>query len=168
MSETAVCRERLAQYCQGAGVDLGFGGDPITPNAITVDMEQPYTNVGLGVQQLRGDARNLHWFKDRVLDFVYSSHLLEDFPPNETVLVLQEWLRVLKPGGYLVIFCPDEQIFRKHCKETGQGYNNSHSVDNFSLKYLKKRLDETGIAHELVHEIHLINTYSFDLVIRKL
>lgn len=27
-----------------------------------------------------------------------------------------EWLRVLKVGGRLVIYCPDEQIYAEHCR----------------------------------------------------
>src|SRR6516225_5766892 len=104
-SETSKCRGRLALFCTGYGVDLGFGGDPITETAIRVDLPQPYTHVGAYGIQLGGTATSLFWFNDGVLDYVYSSHLLEDF--EDTQGLLKEWLRVLKIGGRLVLFCPD-------------------------------------------------------------
>src|SRR5439155_15124894 len=99
--------------------------------------------------QLGGKAEDLYWFKDSVLDYVYSSHLLEDF--FDTEAVLREWIRVLKPEGKLVIFCPDEQRFKKHCKETGQPYNTAHVHEYFSLDYIKNilnKISETKIIYE--------------------
>ena len=132
-SETSKCRARLAPYCTGCGVDLGPGGDPITPHAIRVDLPHPYSHVGTLPVQLSGKAENLYWFRDGVLDFVYSSHLLEDYPDTEAVL--REWLRVLKPLGNLIIFCPDEQVYRKHCDATGQPYNTHHVHVRFFTRF---------------------------------
>lgn len=84
MSETSKCRERLKKFCIGYGLDIGYGGDPIIPGAITVDLAIPYTKVGDAPLNLGGDARNLYWFADNSLDYVYSSHLLEDFDATET------------------------------------------------------------------------------------
>jgi len=164
-SETSKCRNRLAKYCEGYGIDLGFGGDPISLSAIRMDMVKPYTNVGSCPVQLGGNAQNLHWFKDGVLDYVFSSHLLEDF--YDTSAVLKEWLRVLKAGGKLVIFCPDEQRFRKHCKETGQPYNTAHVHENFSLEYVKNILEKLGET-KVIYELDKVDIYSWDLVCEKL
>jgi predicted SAM-dependent methyltransferase len=165
LSETTNCRDRLAGYCRGYGVDVGYGGDPITPQAITVDLPLPYTNVGNHPLNLGGDARDLYWFKDGVLDFVFSSHLLEDF--EDTEAVLREWLRVLKPGGHLILFCPVEQVYREHCAKTGQSYNLAHKIADFSLVYVKQILVDRIGNVEMVHENPLVDTYSFELVARK-
>lgn len=167
MSETKKCRERLAKFCIGNGLDLGYGGDPIVPSAITIDLEKPYAYIGSAPQNLKGDATNLFWFKDECLDYIYSSHLLEDFPREQQKDVLREWLRVLKPGGKLIIFCPNEKVYREHCRNTGQVYNTNHSEIDFSLRFLKNILNELGIGYKIIHEIELIDTYSFDLVIEK-
>jgi len=164
-SETSKCRPRLAPFCTGYGVDLGFGGDPITPAAIRVDSPQPYAATGHAPVQLGGDATDLHWFRDGVLDYVYSSHLLEDF--SDTEKVLREWLRVLKPGGNLVIFCPDEQIYRAHCRETGQIYNENHKHADFSLQKVKTILLRIGVVN-IIHENPLVDIYSWELVAQKL
>ncbi len=163
--ETSRCRERLKRFCVGYGLDIGYGGDPIVPGAITVDLPQPYTKVGGAPLNLGGDARDLYWFRDEVFDYVYSSHLLEDF--EDTRSVVKEWLRVIKPGGYLILFCPDEQVYRRHCRKTGQAYNCAHKIDNFSLAYVKQILLECSRGAEVVHETPLVDDYSFELVVRK-
>jgi len=145
-------------------VDLGFGGDPITDAAIRVDSPHPYAATGLATVQLGGDATDLYWFRDEVLDYVYSSHLLEDF--SDTKVVLQEWMRVLKPGGHLIIFCPDEQIYRAHCQRAGQMYNENHKHADFSLQMVKGILQGIGSV-KFVHENPLVEVYSWELVAQK-
>lgn len=164
-SETSKCRERLAPYCIGYGLDLGFGGDPIAPHAIRYDMPTPYTSVGSQPVQLGGDATDLHYFRDGVLDFIYTSHLLEDF--LDTAAILREWFRVLKPGGRLIIFCPDEQVFRAHCARTGQPYNPHHKHAAFSSAFVLESLSRVG-PFRVIHHVPLTDVYSWDLVIEKL
>ncbi|MFO0959085.1 MAG: methyltransferase domain-containing protein [Isosphaeraceae bacterium] len=163
-SETSKCRDRLAPFCTGYGVDLGPGGDPIVPHAIRVDLPQPYSHVGSLPVQLGGAAENLYWFRDGVLDFVFSSHLLEDYGDTESVL--REWLRVLKPGGKLILFCPDEQIYRRHCDATGQPYNVHHVHANFSLAFVLPILNRLGPV-AIIHQNPLVDVYSWELVAAK-
>jgi predicted SAM-dependent methyltransferase len=165
-SETSKCRERLAKFCVGYGVDLGPGGDPINETAIRVDLPQSYSQVGLCGVQLGGDARRLNWFRDGVLDYVYSSHLLEDFENTEDVL--KEWLRVLKPGGRLVLFCPDEQAYRNHCALTQQPYNTYHKHSDFRLASAKEALSILEYKTRILHETPLVDDYSWELVVEKL
>jgi predicted SAM-dependent methyltransferase len=164
VSETSKCRVSLAPFCTGDGVDVGFGGDPIVPNAICMDMPEAYAKYVEHVQHLHGDAQNLHWFRDECLDFLYSSHVLEDF--TDTRVVLDEWLRVLKPNGNLVLYLPDEQAYRTHCRNHGKEPNVHHTHEHFSLSYVKKCL-----AHrkdiEVIHERFLVGIYSFELVVKK-
>lgn len=163
-SETSKCRERLAPFCVGYGLDVGFGGDPISPTAIRVDLPQPYTRMGDQPVQLGGDARDLHWFRDGVLDYLFSSHVLEDFVDIDAVL--REWLRVLRPGGRLVLFCPDEQRFREHCRVSGQPYNDYHQHAHFSLALVKAALHRLGQTR-FIHENPLVDIYSWELVCEK-
>ena len=164
-SETAKCRERLIQYCEGYGIDCGAGGDPINDSAIIIDLPTPYSNAGIKKVNLGGDARNLFWFKNESLDYVYSSHLLEDFTNTKEVLI--EWLRVLKKGGRLIIYCPNEQIFRLHCKNTGQVYNSNHQIEEFSLFYIRDILLKIGNI-KILHENPLVDDYSFEIVVEKI
>jgi predicted SAM-dependent methyltransferase len=165
MSETEKCRKRLACWCIGNGLDLGYGGDPIIPTAITVDLTEPYTHVGKHPQNLMGDASNLYWFKDNSLDYVFSSHLLEDFVDTEKVL--REWLRVLKLDGRLILYCPIEQKYRKHCLETHQPYNQSHKIENFDFYYVKDILQNKIKNVTFVYQVDSIDIYSFEMVVQK-
>jgi SAM-dependent methyltransferase len=164
-SETSKCRERLAPFCVGYGLDLGPGGDPITEAAIRVDLPRPYSHAGLLPVQLGGDASKLHWFRDGVLDFIYSSHLLEDF--QDTRAVLAEWLRVLRPSGRLVIFCPDQQVYAAHCRRTGQPENTNHVHADFSLRKVQEIMRDIGGTRE-IHSRDRIDVYSWELVVEKI
>ncbi len=42
-------------------------------------------------------------------DAVYSSHNIEHVYPHEVIIALAEFIRVLKPDGFLVLTCPDLQ-----------------------------------------------------------
>jgi len=164
-SECAKLRKYLAPYCQGCGIELGSGGDRIVPNAITVDLNDPYADVGENPIQLKGDARDLYWFKDNALDFVHSAHLLEDFP--NTIEIMQEWSRVLKVGGYLALNLPHEKMYRECCKNSGQTYNSNHSIEEMSSEYIiecAKSIPEL----ELVYETEILYSYSFGIVFKKI
>jgi predicted SAM-dependent methyltransferase len=163
-SETSKCRDRLAPYCAGYGVDIGFGGDPILESSIRVDYPTPYAHTGTQSVQLGGDASHLYWFADSVLDYVYSSHLLEDF--RDTSQVLKEWLRVVKPGGHLVIFCPDQRAYEAYCIKNNLTPNPNHAHADFSLDYVRKLIAEIGGTQE-VHSRNLVNDYSWELVVVK-
>jgi len=171
ISETSLCRKRLEKYCIGDGIDVGYGGDPIVPSAITIDMQNPYYGPSwFGIpkpQNLKGDGKDLCWFRDCSLDYVYSSHLLEDFNPREMSQVLSEWLRVLKPGGYLILYLPDEQKYRAHCKKMDTAPNCNHKVDNFNLEFLKSLLGDLLYFIRIVHENPSCDNYSFEIVIRR-
>lgn len=159
MSETASCRAYLQRFCQGIGLDLGFGGDPIREDSITVD------NKSSTHPSFLGDAANLHWFKDGCFDYVFSSHLLEDFV--DTGLVLEEWLRVIRPGGCLVLFLPDQKVYESHCRIHGVIPNQDHKHPAFSLKYLLACLGPS--ADWVIHTESPVtyNPYSFAVVVRK-
>ncbi len=88
-SETSKRLNRLAPYCKGYGLDLGFGGDPITPHAIRADLPTPYTEVEQSPVQLGGDAGRLifidgdHSYEGVKTDFELCAPFLS---PNALVL----------------------------------------------------------------------------------
>lgn len=171
-SETSKHRAVLQDFCRGAGIDIGFGGDAITEAAVRVDLPQPYTRVGVAPVQLGGDCRDLYWFNDGVLDFVYSSHVLEDFPESETASILREWVRVLRPGGTLVLLLPDQQRYLAFCRKTGQispeGVvgNPHHAIAHFGLDYVRSVVATLGNMN-LLREFPALDEYSFAAVFQK-
>lgn len=165
VSETSRCRESLQPFCEGDGVDVGYGGDPISPSAICIDLPEKYAAYKQHVQHLHGDATQLHWFRDGVLDYVFSSHVLEDFV--DTKSVLDEWLRVVRRGGRVVLFLPDEQTYRDHCRRNNKPPNPHHVHQDFGLPYIKHILSQRKDLR-IVHERFPVSEYSFELVIEKI
>ena len=52
---------------------------------------------------------NISSVSSESLDAVFSSHNIENLYPHEVPVALSEFLRVLKPDGFVVITCPDLQ-----------------------------------------------------------
>lgn len=116
------------KYCVGRGLDVGYGGDPVTPNAVGWDFEH-------------GDAQRLRGLDDASFDFVYSSHLLEHLPDCE--LALTNWWRVLKPGGYLILYLPHRDLYEKKARLPSR-FNDDHK--HFFLPDRDDAPDTLGLA----------------------
>ena len=159
-------RALVEPYCRGYGLDIGFGGDPINSAAIRMDLPSPYAYTGDLPVQLGGDCRDLRWFRDCVLDFVYSSHVLEDFDEHETEPLLREWIRVLQVGGFLVLLLPDQARYVRYCQEQGEGTNIHHSIAHFSLQYVSDVAARIENMEEVMSRPE-IGPYSFLVVFRK-
>ena len=54
-------------------------------------------------------------FKDNTWDFVINSHVLEHF--FNPIKAINEWLRVIKPGGYLYMIIPHKERTFDHDRE---------------------------------------------------
>lgn len=58
---------------------------------------------------ITGTMTDMSGVADASVDAIYSSHNIEHLYPHEVPIALKEFLRVLKPEGYLVVTCPDLQ-----------------------------------------------------------
>lgn len=168
MSETSRHRDKFKPYTQGMGLDIGYGGAPIHGRAITVDLPQKYVDFEGKPQHLYGNAENLYWFRDGVLDFCYSSHLIEDF--EDTQAILLEWLRVIKPHGYLCLLFPDEKRYREITPQ--EYWNRSHKHMDMGLNFMLdviKGIITTGTYLDIVEAKKLFegNDYNCMVVCRK-
>lgn len=63
--------------------------------------------VQLGDIDFVRDAKDLSCFADGEIEEIYASHILEHFPKRQTQEVLNEWARVLRPGGIMWVSVPD-------------------------------------------------------------
>jgi predicted SAM-dependent methyltransferase len=118
-------------------LDLGCGQtDAYFPNegaAIRVDLRED------GQPDYVCDVRQLP-FDDHYADVVYSSHTLEHFGRWETETVLDEWLRVLKPGGELRLVIPDVTWAAQEIvggKYSADACNVLYGQQEYSLNYHK-------------------------------
>jgi len=53
-------------------------------------------------------------FKDESFEAVFASHVLEHLSPRIYGNVIEEWYRVLKPGGEMYIFVPNLALVAEH------------------------------------------------------
>lgn len=91
-------------------LNLGCG-DKILPGYVNVDVAP--TRAGKS-PDLLCDLHRLDPFASGSVDEVMAIHVVEHFWRWEVVDVLQEWVRVLKPGGRMILECPN---LRTACEE---------------------------------------------------
>ena len=165
--EVDLIRETALPYCKGHGLDLGCGFNKVTQEAWGLDLRTPYTELGNDTIELIMDAEKLEHIRANSLDYIFSSHLLEDF--EDTRKVLWYWLSCLKIGGYLILYLPNQQLYRAHCESSGVKSNPTHKIDNMSLEYIKDIIDKGNWSNSLtiVEEIPHHAIYSFFIVIQK-
>jgi SAM-dependent methyltransferase len=95
------------RYFVGQGLDLGGKPDPL---ALYAELFSRMEGVRTWDWE-DGDAQFLSSLADDTVDFVHSSHCLEHLvDPYEG---LKNWMRVLKPGGHLVVTIPDEDMYEQ-------------------------------------------------------
>jgi SAM-dependent methyltransferase len=160
------------KYTIGKGLDIGYGGDLVSPNAAGFDFEH-------------GDAQYLAEINNEQYDFVYSSHTLEHLA--DPAAALKNWYRVLKKGGYLILYIPHRDLYEKK-KSLPSRFNPNHTA--FFLIERDEPPDTLGIVpliektlsnYELIYakecseghtikdpEIHSDGEYSIEVVLKKL
>ena len=97
----------MNRYFAGDGIDIGGAPDPLFL----------YSELFPLVGEVRtwdlsdGDATFMEGVEDEAYEFVHSSHCLEHLEDPEEGL--NNWFRILKPGGYMVVTVPDEDLYEQ-------------------------------------------------------
>lgn len=163
-------------YCQGEGLDIGCGGDPLTPMCAGWDL-------------CHGDAQYLHGIADESFDYVYSSHCIEHM--MDVRIAIANWFRVVRRGGYLIICGPERDLYEKQ-RTLPSRFNSDHkhyflvcrkeAPDTLDIcEEIRESLSSTGghyrieyirVCHEgwkpLPPAIHSPGEYAFEIVVHKL
>lgn len=128
-SETAKYRHLVVKYLAGCGLDVASQGNGVVPWGFQLDLPvEAFLKYSSGNQpatpiQLRGYCENLSIIASGSLDWLFASHILEDFADWNPVL--REWVRVIRPGGHLVILVPEKRLWAAAIAR-GQSPNCSH------------------------------------------
>ena len=109
----------------GRGIDVGCGPDPLNP----LDWQRITEIVPYDVMLGHKDGQSLPEIPDASFDFVHNSHVLEHLRQPKTGLT--HWLRVLKPGGFIIGLVPDEFLYE--CGQWPSRYNSDHK-NSFSAR----------------------------------
>lgn len=152
------------RYFVGRGLDIGGKPDPLSL----------YRELFCRMSAVKtwdwedGDAQFLKGVADGEFDFVHSSHCLEHLvDPREG---LRNWLRVVKPGGHLVITVPDEDLYEQGVFPSTFNRDHKWTFTIFKQRSWSARslnvLDlvrELGPAADPLKVELLAATYRFDL-----
>ena len=148
-------------YTRGTGLDIGCGPERIWPHAVGIDRYLSAKGAAIA-----GDIKKIPTFADQSMDWVFSSHALEDFAEEDTLPILREWWRVIRPGGFLVLYLPHEDHYPKIGED---GCNPAHlrNLNQQNVIDAMTEVDEKG--WDLIEDEVRAggNEYSFYQVFRK-
>lgn len=107
-----------SKYMSGSGLDIGYRGElkaaePVLSSAIGIELDYPGY-----------DGRKLP-FPDKSQDYVFTSHVLEHI--SDSVAAIQEWYRVLKVGGHLILIVPHQYLYEKRLGLPSR-FNEDHKI----------------------------------------
>ncbi|HEX2800984.1 MAG TPA: methyltransferase domain-containing protein [Phenylobacterium sp.] len=91
----------------GSGIDIGGKPDPLALYAEFF----PLMTACRTWDWEDGDAQDLAGVPDASQDFIHSSHCLEHL--RDPRLGLAAWLRAIRPGGFLIVTVPDEDLYEQ-------------------------------------------------------
>jgi len=174
----------MSKYIVGLGLDIGCGTNRLSPTVMTTDW-YPHVDTDLIWNCVHEGGRHPYPFRDNRFDFIFASHVLEDFAPDEIQFVFDEWLRMVKVGGHLIILVPDieggrypgiDEVFTAESPEVISGErrigelcgNPSHRV-TMGITYMNMLVNNSGHKLEVV-QVDTIphSTMTLDYVIKKL
>lgn len=93
---------KVEPYMVGMGLDFGSGSNRLSPTVLSIDRhKEPGVDLVWDMLTLGSLP-----FSDESFDFIFASHVLEDFAPNMLQTVFDELARMIKPGGNFVILGP--------------------------------------------------------------
>jgi SAM-dependent methyltransferase len=100
-------RRFATKWFAGEGIDIGAGDDSL--NGLLQFF--PLIRSVRAWDQVDGDAVYMDGVVDGSYDFVHSSHCLEHL--SDPAIALGNWIRICRPGGYLIITVPDEDLYEQ-------------------------------------------------------
>ncbi len=175
MSETSEIKGIVANFCNGLGIDIGCGGDPVVEDVLRFDLATPYTQANeYKAQFILNEKPFLYYINDDTFDYIYSSHLIEDFYYEELRYIIDDWFKKLKTGGKLILCAPDQQEYLNYNKnkygieKNDPRVNQAHKEQDFSMQtFIDNVLSKISCHHKIILSVDS-KPYSWILILEKL
>jgi predicted SAM-dependent methyltransferase len=108
---------------KGKSIKLHLGcGNVYLKNYLNIDV-RPLKNV-----DIVADITSLPFIPDSSVDEIYTCHTFEHISHQKSMKVLEEWFRILKCEGKIIISVPDFEYIINIYKKTGNNIWNIKSV----------------------------------------
>ena len=156
--EVRKCRHRIVSYLEGAGLDIGCGEEKVCPQAIGVDIAGSAAQIILDLNQFGA----LKMFNNDYFNYVFSSHCLEDM--DDIRSALSEWWRVIRYGGYLILYGPDPDYYPRR-GTSGANPNHKHDLYWQDVWKIVKQYGNAKLISASRHNES--NEYSWQLIVQK-
>lgn len=115
-------------YFVGHGIDIGAGPDGLSAHPDKFPLMESVRLWDIP----DGDAMVMAGVPDNTYDFAHSSHCLEHLENPATAL--GHWLRIVKPGGYVVVTVPDEDLYEQGVWPSTFNSDHKQTFTTFKLK----------------------------------
>lgn len=168
--ESAKVALDLVQYFHGRCLDLGCGPKKIFPAKHVLGVDNNKDLQLFGVQanpDIASSVEKLDMFADGSMDCVFSSHTLEHIEDYKAAL--GEWWRVLRPGGYLILYLPHAEWYPNR-NMPGANPDHKHDFVNADITQAMRVVVNRGLDgwDQVLDEVRSAdNEYSFLQVYRK-
>lgn len=158
--ESRKIKHLLPKYTRGRVLEIGCGMEKAFPHFIGYDSGHHF---GKGAADVMGNADKLTLFANESFDAVVSSHVLEHM--EDMSAALNEWSRVIKPGGSLCLYVPSANLYPL-CGEEGANPDHKHDIYPGDITTILERLDY-GWTQMESEERNQDNEYSLFEIYRK-
>jgi ADP-heptose:LPS heptosyltransferase/predicted SAM-dependent methyltransferase len=161
--EAGKVRLDLIPYLGGTGLDIGCGPKKVFPHFMGLDSGKDIALFGIEMKpDIVGDCVKIPLFADESFDTVFSSHTLEHIEDYRAAL--REWWRLVKVGGYLILYLPHKD----HYPNIGQPGGNADHKHDFVPQDIIDAMRATDGWELLVNETRAERReYSFLQVFKK-
>jgi len=149
------------RYLVGEGIDIGAGEDsigiyseffPLMKSCRAWDVED-------------GDAQNMDLIPDNCFDFVHSSHCLEHL--RHPRIAINNWLRILRPGGHLICLVPDEDLYEQGSFPSIFNSDHKHTFTIFKKKsWSSQSVNLTDLISSIDFNIDILKIELLDATFR--
>jgi ubiquinone/menaquinone biosynthesis C-methylase UbiE len=149
-------RPRILDLGCGTGYDMHFFKEHGYVNAVGLDISLEalrFCQENLNKNLIRGDAIELP-FSNNSFDIVLALDIIEQLSDDD--VALKEQLRILKPGGVLVLFTPAYKFLRSFHDDV------YHNLRRYEIDELHHKVSQAGLT---ICKLTYLNTFLFPLIV---